>query len=59
MWDTCLRCEKTCDRVQPEAYVGHLGQAFDAEGNLTEDRTRAHLEAVMRAFAVWVARQAA
>ncbi|ADE86017.1 NADPH-dependent FMN reductase [Rhodobacter capsulatus] len=45
--------------AQPEAYLGHLGQAFDAGGNLTEDRTRAHLQAVMQAFAGWVARQAA
>ncbi|PYF10531.1 chromate reductase [Rhodobacter viridis] len=45
--------------AQPEAYVGHLGQAFDAEGNLTSEATRAHLSAMMQAFALWVDRHTA
>ncbi len=39
---------------QPEAYVGQAGDLFDAEGNLTNDRTRDLTVRFMAAFAAWI-----
>ncbi len=39
---------------QPEAYIGHAGELFDAQGQLTNDRTRALLTQFMAAFAAWI-----
>ncbi|HEV7499423.1 MAG TPA: NAD(P)H-dependent oxidoreductase [Vicinamibacteria bacterium] len=39
---------------QPEAYVGGAATLFDAEGALTNDRTREFLAKLMQAFAAWV-----
>ncbi len=39
---------------QPEAYVGHAGDLFDAEGKLTNEKTREFLRRFMEAFAAWV-----
>ena len=44
---------------QPEAYVGGIGGAFDASGNLIDDGKRAFFATFMTAFAAWVARFAA
>ena len=41
---------------QPEAYVGSVAGAFDAEGKLTRPDTREFLATFMTAFADWVAR---
>ncbi|HEV7502783.1 MAG TPA: NAD(P)H-dependent oxidoreductase [Vicinamibacteria bacterium] len=39
---------------QPEAYVGGAATLFDADGALTNDRTREFLTKLMQAFAAWV-----
>jgi len=39
---------------QPEAYIGHAGALFDADGGLTNDNTRTFLQTVMEAFAAWI-----
>jgi chromate reductase len=39
---------------QPEAYIGHAGGLFDAEGQLTNDSTRAFLRTFMEAFEAWI-----
>lgn len=39
---------------QPEAYLGHAGDLFDAEGKLTNEKTREFLRRFMQAFAAWV-----
>jgi chromate reductase, NAD(P)H dehydrogenase (quinone) len=41
---------------QPEAYLNGVGDAFDAQGKLTSERTRGLLEKYMKAFATWVGR---
>ncbi|HUJ70376.1 MAG TPA: NAD(P)H-dependent oxidoreductase [Syntrophorhabdales bacterium] len=41
---------------QPEAYIGGAAQLFDADGRLTNDKTRGFLVKFMEAFATWVAR---
>ena len=40
---------------QPEAYVGHADQLFDAAGKLNNDGTRKFLGDFMAAFGKWVA----
>ena len=40
---------------QPEAYLGGADKLFDANGNLTNDRTRSFLQQFMQAYAAWVA----
>jgi chromate reductase len=39
---------------QPEAYIGHAAQLFDATGKLTNESTRGFLEKFLQAFAAWV-----
>jgi chromate reductase len=39
---------------QPEAYVGGIDKAFDAEGNLTNESTKGFFTAFMTAYAAWV-----
>lgn len=41
---------------KPELYVARSGEKFDASGNLTDEKTRASLVALLEAFAVWVRR---
>jgi chromate reductase len=40
---------------QPEAYLGGADKLFDANGSLTNDRTRSFLQQFMQAYAAWVA----
>lgn len=40
--------------AQPEAYIGHADELFDASGKLTNDGTRKFLQAFMQAYAAWV-----
>jgi chromate reductase len=44
---------------QPEAYVGGADKLFDAQGNLTNDSTRAFMQKFLDAFATWIDRNAA
>ena len=39
---------------QPEAYIGGAAELFDAEGHLTNGRTREFLRQFMAAFAAWI-----
>ncbi|WP_395614547.1 NADPH-dependent FMN reductase [Allosphingosinicella sp.] len=39
---------------QPEAYLGHMGDAFGEDGRVKEERTRGFLTSFMAAFADWV-----
>ena len=39
---------------QPEAYIGNVGQLFDAEGRIANDSTRDFLKSYAQAFANWV-----
>jgi chromate reductase len=39
---------------QPEAYIGGADKLFDAQGNLTNDSTRAFMEKFLAAFATWI-----
>jgi chromate reductase len=39
---------------QPEAYIGHAANLFDAEGHLTNDGSREFLRKFMQAFASWI-----
>jgi chromate reductase len=41
---------------QPEAYIGGAAQLFDADGNITNENTRAFLIKFMDAFTAWVAK---
>jgi len=41
---------------QPEAYIGGAAQLFDADGRITNEKTREFLVRFMEAFATWVAR---
>jgi chromate reductase, NAD(P)H dehydrogenase (quinone) len=43
---------------QPEAYIGGAAKLFDANGNITNETTRALLIKFMDAFAAWVAKHA-
>ena len=38
---------------QPEAYIGGISAAFDANGNISE-KTREFLSSIIQAYAVWV-----
>ena len=40
---------------QPEAYIGHAPDLFNAEGVMTKEATRTFLKTFMEAFASWVA----
>ncbi len=42
---------------QPEAYVGGAGDMFDADGNLTTDRSRDFLQNFINGYAAWVEKQ--
>ena len=42
----------------PQVFVGQARDKFDADGRLTDDKTRAYLRTFMAAFARWVARNA-
>jgi chromate reductase len=42
---------------QPEAYVGMLGDAFDASGEVTKDSLKQFLGAYIQAFAAWADKQ--
>jgi chromate reductase len=39
---------------QPEAYLGHFGDAFDADGRLKDERLASFLGTYMAAFGDWV-----
>ena len=39
---------------QPETYIGHAAQLFDASGKLANDGTRGFLQKLLEAFAGWV-----
>ena len=39
---------------QPEAYIGGAAKLFDAQGELTDDRTREFFKTFMTAFAAWI-----
>jgi chromate reductase len=39
---------------QPEAYIGGAADLFDAEGHLSNDRTREFRRQFMAAFAAWI-----
>jgi chromate reductase len=39
---------------QPEAYLSHIDDSFDGEGNLISDRTRALLQRFIDAYAAWI-----
>lgn len=39
---------------QPEAYIGHAAQLFDASGKLTNDGTRVFLGKLLDTFASWI-----
>jgi chromate reductase len=41
---------------QPEAYFGHAGTFFDAEGNLANEGTKKVMQAFIHAYAAWVER---
>ena len=40
--------------LQQEAYIGHAAKLFDANGNLTNDDTRAFFTKIMQAFGAWI-----
>jgi chromate reductase len=44
---------------QPEAYIGGIATAFDADGKLIDEGKREFFKTFMQAFAAWVARNAA
>jgi chromate reductase, NAD(P)H dehydrogenase (quinone) len=44
---------------QPEAYIGGAADMFDAQGKLTNDKTREFLTKFLQAFASWIARNEA
>jgi chromate reductase len=39
---------------QPEAYIGHAGDLFDADGKITNDKTKQFLQKIITAYADWV-----
>jgi chromate reductase len=41
---------------KPELYVARSAEKFDGAGNLTDEKTRASLVALLDAFAVWIRR---
>lgn len=41
---------------QPEAYIGHVSEVFDKEGNITNDSTRKFATQLMQAYADWVSK---
>jgi chromate reductase, NAD(P)H dehydrogenase (quinone) len=43
---------------QPEAYLGHIADCFNAAGELTNEKTRAFLATFAAAFAAWVQQHA-
>jgi chromate reductase len=43
---------------QPEAYIGNARDLFDAAGDIKNESTRAFLQKLMQAFAVWIDRLA-
>jgi len=45
--------------AQPEAYIGHAGTLFDADGEIANDGTREFFRSFMTAFAAWIERFAA
>ena len=45
--------------AQPEAYIGHAGQLFDANGKITNEGTQTFLKSVIGAFGGWVEKLAA
>lgn len=45
--------------LQPEAYIGNASQLFDANGDITNEKTREFLTKFMEAFAVWVVKNPA
>lgn len=44
---------------QPEAYIGNADKLFDADGKLTDERTRNSLQKFIQAFAAWISKNAA
>lgn len=41
---------------RPELLIARAGERFDADGNLTDERTREHLRALLVALVAWVRR---
>jgi chromate reductase len=39
---------------QPEAYIGHAADLFDANGTLSNEKTHEFLQKFMEEFAVWI-----
>ena len=38
---------------QPEAMISNAGELFNAEGNLTDEKTRDHVRRLLKQFALW------
>ena len=51
-----LECCGALVMPQPQVFLGRARDQFDADGQLTDPRTRAFLTAYLHAFAVWVER---
>ena len=50
-----LQCEfLEMPALQMEAYVGNAAKLFDANGNLTNEDTKAFLGKIMQAFGAWI-----
>ncbi len=41
---------------QPEAYLGHASEYFDAQGNLTHEKTKEFLKKFLAAYTAWIAK---
>jgi chromate reductase len=52
----CLVFLNVLPLQQPEAYVGGIGNAFDANGQLTDQGKRDFLQKFMTAYAAWIER---
>jgi len=40
---------------QPEAYIGHVADVFDKDGNISNDLTRQFVTRIMQSYAEWIA----
>lgn len=49
-----LQSQQAIVMPRPEIFVNHNAEKFDAEGNLTDEETRAHLAKWLTAFVEWV-----
>lgn len=41
---------------QPEVMIGHAGEKFDDEGNLTDEKTKDHIRLLLEALVAWTKR---